>query len=246
MYLKSILAAGAIVALAGCSSMHNEPPGAQPLEEQTLATQAADVLQRQMQQPPDKRIPQALLADARCVGVFPSFTKAAFIVGGASGHGIVVCRNQNAQGNGWKHASPAFYTLTSGSVGFQAGIQSSGVILLFLTQQGANALTQNNVKFGADIGIAAGPLGWHAGFNGAPAAVVSYQVNKSGLFAGINLNGTKLSFDRASTSDVYDNQQITGPQEVLFRMNKVPSSVDVFNNTLAQIASQSSSSAISR
>lgn len=237
MYLKSIVAIGAAVVLAGCASMHDEPPGAQPLEEQTLATQAADVLQTVMNEPPKKQIPQSLLQNARCIGVFPSFTQAAFIVGGARGHGIIACQNQN--GEGWDDASPAFYTLTSGSIGFQAGIQSSGVILLFMTQEGMSALTADNINFGSDIGIAAGPLGWHASIQGSPAAVVSYQVSRSGLFAGINLNGTKLSFDRTSTSDVYDNQQISGPQDVLFQMDQVPSSVNIFNNTLAQMSSRS-------
>ncbi|HET6655822.1 MAG TPA: lipid-binding SYLF domain-containing protein [Gammaproteobacteria bacterium] len=235
MYLKSIVAIGAAVILAGCASMHNEPPGAQPLEEQTLATQAADVLQTVMNEPPQKRIPQALLKNARCIGVFPSFTQAAFIVGGARGHGIIACQNEN--GGGWNDASPAFYTLTSGSIGFQAGIQSSSVVLLFLDPEATNALTASTIKFGSDITVAAGPLGWNASIEGAPAAIVSYQVSSSGLFAGINLNGTKLAFDQTSTSDIYDNQQISGPQEVLFQMNKVPSSVNIFNNTLAKISS---------
>ncbi|HET7369281.1 MAG TPA: lipid-binding SYLF domain-containing protein [Gammaproteobacteria bacterium] len=236
MYLKSIAAIGAAVVLAGCASMHDEPAGAQPLEEQTLATQAADTLQTVMNEPPPNRIPQSLLKNARCIGVFPSFTQAAFIVGGARGHGIIACQNQNSQG--WNDASPAFYTLTSGSIGFQAGIQSSGVVLLFMTQEGVNALTADNIKFGSDIGVAAGPLGWHASVQDSPAAIVSYQVSTSGLFAGINLNGTKLAFDRTSTSDVYDNQPVSGPQEVLFQMNKVPSSVNIFNNTLAKMVSQ--------
>lgn len=234
MYLKSLTAACAVLALVGCTTMHNEPPGAQPLEEQSLATQAADVLQKEMQQSPDKRIPQALIASARCIAVFPKFTKAAFIVGGASGNGIVACRDKNSQS--WHNASPAFYTLRAGSVGFQWGIQSSGVVLLFLTQQGVNALTQNNVKLGADIGIAAGPIGWNASVTGAPAAVVSYQVSSKGLFAGISLSGSVLNFDRTSTGDVYNNKN-PDAQQVLFQMNKVPSSVDVYNQQLAQLSS---------
>lgn len=239
MYLKSILAAGAVVALAGCASMHNTPPNAPPREEQALATKAANVLQEQMTLPENKRIPRALLAKARCIGVFPSFTKAAFVVGGARGHGIIACQSQNGQS--WNSASPAFYTLSSGSVGFQAGVQSSSIILLFLSPQASNALTSNDIKFGADVGIAAGPVGWNASVNNAPAAVVSYQVSSNGLFAGISLSGSTLRYDQTSTSDVY-HQQIADPQAVLFQMNTVPSSVNVFNDALARYTAPASNS----
>lgn len=238
MYLKSLITASAVLALVGCTTMHNEPPGAKPLEEQTLATKAANVLQKEMQQPLAKRIPKALIAGARCIAVFPSFTKAAFIVGGASGNGIIACRGRNSQS--WNNASPAFYTLRTGSIGFQGGIQTSSIILLFLTANGANALTADTINFGADVAITAGPVGWRAGVSGPPSAVVSYQVSNTGLFAGISLNGSKLSFDRTSTSDIYDEQSISGPQSVLFQMNVVPSSVDIYNQTLAQLDSKTS------
>lgn len=236
MQLKSLMAGLAILALAGCASMHNEPPGAVPQEEQMLANQATDVLHTAMHKSPSKRIPRALLNSARCIGVFPSFTQAAFIVGGAQGKGIIACQNES--GTGWNDASPAFYTMTSGSIGFQAGIQSSSIILLFLTSKGVDALTSSQIRLGSDITVAAGPLGWNASIEHAPAAIVSYQVAASGLFAGINLNGTKLSFDRTSTSDVYDNRSIAGPQDVLFRMDVVPASVNSYNRTLAQITSE--------
>lgn len=223
-----------LLTLAGCASLHNARPSEAAFEQQQLATQAADVLQNAMNKAPAKRIPQALLESARCIGVFPSFTQAAFIVGGSRGHGIIACQDQ--VDSGWTDASPAFYTLTSGSIGFQAGIQSSSIIMLFLTQAGVNTLTSSKIKLGSEITVAAGPVGWNANIQGAPAAIVSYQIASTGLFAGINLNGTKLSFDRTSTSDIYDEQKIAGPAQVLLHMDVVPSRVEMYNRKLAQMA----------
>lgn len=234
MYTKSLVAVCAALALAGCASMHNEAPSGQPLEESALATQAANVLQQQMQQPPQERIPKALVDDARCVGVFPSFTKVAFIVGGAQGHGIIVC--QSADGEGWSDASPAFYTLTAGSIGFQAGFQSSSVILLFMNTRAVQALTNPTIKFGAGISVAAGPVGWQADVQAAPAPIISYQASTSGVFAGINLGGSTLSFDQTSTSDIYDDRPTPNPRKVLFEMDVVPSSVDVYNQAVARFS----------
>ncbi|MDN5864354.1 MAG: lipid-binding SYLF domain-containing protein [Gammaproteobacteria bacterium] len=240
MYAKSLLtacAAGAVLTLAGCSSMHNVAPSSQPLEESALATEAAKVLQRQMEHPPQNRIPHALIDDARCVGVFPSFTKVAFVVGGAQGKGIIVC--QSPDGESWSNASPALYTLTGGSIGFQAGVQSSSVILLFLNTEAVQALTNPTIKFGAGISVAAGPLGWQADVQGAPAPIISYQVSTSGLFAGVNLGGSTLSFDQTSTSDIYDDQPTPNPHTVLFEMDVVPSSVNVYNQAVADFADTS-------
>lgn len=230
--VKSIIAIAALAVLAGCATTNNSEQG-QPLQEQELATQAADVLQAQAQQPADKRIPEALVNDARCIAVFPSVTQVAFIVGGKRGHGLLACRKQGGQ-RGWTRAAPVFYTLTGGSVGFQAGAQSSSLILLFLTPDSVRQLTQNDIKFGADVGIAAGPVGYNASVQGAPAPVVSYRRSK-GLFAGVNLNGSTMNFDADSTEAVY-GQQVADPHTVLFQMNRVPSSVDAFNQALAKLA----------
>ncbi|HET7675319.1 MAG TPA: lipid-binding SYLF domain-containing protein [Gammaproteobacteria bacterium] len=230
---KAILIFIAGAAIAGCATSGSQP--GQPAEEQQLASDAAGVLQTQMEKPMNQRIPAALVENARCIGVFPAVNQAAFIVGGRHGRGLIACRQSNSQG--WNDAAPAVYSLSAGSIGFQAGAEQSSVILLFMTPQSTQRLTDNNVKLGADVGIAAGPLGWNADVHRTPAPVISYQSSK-GLFAGVNLNGTSMSFDQDATQNVY-GQQVSDPGQVLFQSNRVPSSVDRFSQALAQLESSS-------
>src|SRR6266853_168834 len=82
--------------------------------EEKRLQEAADVLQ-ELHATPDKDIPQDLWDKASCVAVLPGVKKAAFILGGEYGKGVLSCRN----GNGW--TAPAFMMLAKGSVGFQIG-----------------------------------------------------------------------------------------------------------------------------
>ena len=52
---------------------------------------------------PDKGIPEDLLDRAYCVAIVPGVKKAAFILGGKYGKGVLLCRDQNK--TGW--AGPA-------------------------------------------------------------------------------------------------------------------------------------------
>src|SRR5699024_4938920 len=117
--------------------------------------------------------------------------------------------------------APAFYTLTGGSVGLQAGAQSSSVILLFLDENGANELRNDNFTLGSDISIAAGPVGYNASIGGPPASVVSYTTNSKGLFAGINLGGATLDFNKDANENVY-GPQADDADAVLFQIHTAP------------------------
>lgn len=236
-----------VVALAGCSAMgtsgsnaNGNSSNSQP--EQALSTQAASVLQRQMGRPPQKRIPKALINGAKCIAVFPSVVQAGFIVGGKRGHGVVSCRDPKT--GQWDEAAPAFYTLTGGSVGLQAGVKSSSIILLFLDRDGVDNLLRSHIKLGSDIGITAGPKGYHASIQGAPAPVVSYTASSQGLFAGVNLQGSSLSFDRQSNLNVYDTGSVS-PRQVLFDIHRVPPGMEAFNRALSQFAPASQARSLS-
>src|SRR6476620_1653963 len=62
------------------------------IKEQQRIQEAATVL-REIRATPDKDIPQQLWEDAECVLVVPSLKKAAFIVGGEYGRGLMSCRH---------------------------------------------------------------------------------------------------------------------------------------------------------
>src|SRR3954463_15749655 len=89
---------------------------------------AAEVLQ-ELHATPDRDVPQELWDKAECVVVIPNVKKAAFIVGGEYGKGVLSCRN-TASPTGW--TAPAFMMLAKGSVGFQIGGEAAGLGVLGL------------------------------------------------------------------------------------------------------------------
>ena len=87
---------------------------------------------------PDGAIPD-IVDRARCVIVMPGVKKAAFIVGGEFGKGVVSCRTNR----GW--STPVFLTLEKGSVGAQIGAESTDVVLLVMNEHGIERLLQDKV-----------------------------------------------------------------------------------------------------
>jgi lipid-binding SYLF domain-containing protein len=113
---------------------------------------AATVL-REIHSAPDKDIPQDLWQKAQCVAVIPSVKKAAFIIGGEYGKGVMSCR----EGNAW--SAPSFVLLEKGSVGFQIGGESVDLVLLVMNDHGVNRLLEDKVALGGEASIAGGPVG---------------------------------------------------------------------------------------
>ena len=109
---------------------------------------------------PSRRFAPKSLTDfwtrARCVVVMPDLKKAAFIVGGEYGKGVMSCR----AGDQW--SAPVFMQLAKGSWGFQAGVEQADVVLLVMNEKGVQKLLQNKVTLGADASVAAGPVGRRA------------------------------------------------------------------------------------
>src|ERR1700676_1507514 len=136
---------------------------------------------------PDKAIPDDLWNKARCVLVIPSLKKAAFIVGGEYGSGVMSCRT-----TGW--TAPVFMQLAKGSWGFQIGAEEVDLVLLVMNQRGVDKLLQDKVSLGADASVAAGPVGRSAAVATdaqMKAEMLSYS-RAQGLFAGLDLSGGVL------------------------------------------------------
>jgi lipid-binding SYLF domain-containing protein len=136
---------------------------------------------------PDMTWLQRNLGDAKAVLIAPRITKAGFIVGGSGGRGVVFARDPDT--GSW--AGPAFYTLATASVGFQAGIAVSEVVTLVMTDRGLNSLLSSSFRIGADASIAAGPVGAGAQSN-LTADLISFSRAK-GVYGGLNLHGTIVS-----------------------------------------------------
>jgi lipid-binding SYLF domain-containing protein len=164
-------------------------------------------------------IAQDLWTRARCVAVLPELKKAAFIVGGEYGKGVMSCR----AGDQW--SAPMFMQLAKGSWGFQAGAEQADIVLLVMNEAGAQKLLQNKVNLGADASVAAGPLGRRGGVStdaAVTAEILSYSRSR-GLFAGIDISGGVLRPDEEVNVSVYGagstartilaNREISAPPE---------------------------------
>jgi len=147
----------------------------------------------------DKDIPEELWEKAACVAVIPSVKKAAFIVGGEYGKGVISCR----EGKDW--SAPSFLVIEKGSVGFQLGAETVDLVLLVMNDRGVHRLLEDKVALGAEASIAAGPVGRDArAMTDAQlkAEMLSYS-RSQGLFAGIDLTGGVLKPDRDDNRDLY-------------------------------------------
>ena len=160
--------------------------------------EAATVL-KEIHAAPDKDIPMELWEKAHCVAVIPSVKKAAFIIGGEYGKGVLSCRN----GADW--SAPSFLNLQKGSVGFQIGGESVDLVLLFMTDQSVNRLFDNKIALGAETSVAGGPVGRDARAitdGQLKAQILSYS-RAQGLFAGIDLTGGVLKADSSENKEFY-------------------------------------------
>src|SRR4051812_44127377 len=170
----------------------------------------AAVVLEELHQTPDKDIPTELWNKASCVAVFPSVKKAAFIVGGEYGKGVITCRRPN----GW--SAPSFMRIEKGSVGFQIGGSMVDLVLLVMNDHGLDKLLDNKVALGAEASVAGGPVGRDArALTDAQlkAQILSYS-RSQGLFAGIDLTGGVLKPDRDDNRELYGRE--IPAREILF------------------------------
>lgn len=152
---------------------------------------------------PEKGIPRDLLNKANCVIVYPSVKKAAFIVGGSYGRGLITCRRGANFSGHW--GAPAMFALEGGSFGFQIGAQATDFVLLVMNESGARSVLSSKVKLGADASAAAGPVGRDTSAETdvvLKAEILSYS-RAQGLFAGVSLEGSTMRSDDGANKALY-------------------------------------------
>ncbi|NYZ62076.1 lipid-binding SYLF domain-containing protein [Luteimonas deserti] len=172
---------------------------------------------------PESGIPDKLLDEARAIIVIPDTVKAGLIIGGRRGHGLMSVRTADGT---W--SNPAFVRITGGSIGFQAGVQSSDVVLVFRNERSLESIVNGKFTLGADAGVAAGPVGRNAAAltDGQLKAEIWSWSRARGLFAGVALDGAVLQIDDEANSAVYGST--TTPRAILEnRPGQAPSSAIV-------------------
>jgi len=152
-----------------------------------------------------------LLEKAKAVVIAPSLLKGAFVVGVSGGNAVAMFRDEKTG----ELSEPAFYTIGGASYGLQAGGKSSEVILLAMTDRGANSLLGNSLKLGAGAGIAAGPvgIGVHAATANLSADILSFS-RSEGLYGGISLDGAVIAA-RGSLNQAFYNDPEISPMGIL-------------------------------
>jgi lipid-binding SYLF domain-containing protein len=166
--------------------------------EKERLSEAAAVLQARAETP-EHEIPTDTANRAACVIVMPSVKKAAFIVGGEFGKGVLTCRTDR----GW--SAPAFVQLDKGSVGFQAGAEEIELVLLVMNRRGLDRLLRDKVTLGAGMSVAAGPVGGTASAGTDAqfrAEILSYSRSR-GAFIGADISGGLLGADMHANRTVY-------------------------------------------
>jgi len=162
------------------------------------AQNAGDVI-GDLNRTPETGIPKYLMDRAYGIAVFPHVVKAAFIVGGSWGKGLLSVRRDGR----WE--SPIYVELTGGSFGFQIGGEATDLVLVFTDRKGVDSLLSAKLKLGADASVAAGPVGREAEASTdikLNASIYAYSRSR-GLFAGIALDGAVMSLDNSSNRKVY-------------------------------------------
>lgn len=202
----SVMFSALLVVGVGCATHEHQArvnANGQPVPEER-----ADVLNRlsdsgkiltELTSAPDQGIPEAVLAEAKCVAIVPDMVKGGFVFGAQHGRGVATCRTAN----GW--SAPAFFTLTGGSWGAQIGAESVDLVMLAMNQQGIDQLLQSNWKIGAQGSVAAGPVGREASASTdwkLRSQLLTYSRTR-GLFAGLSLSGANVRQDDDSTKAFY-------------------------------------------
>jgi len=191
-------------ALAGCASAGRPVP---PSEPDALVEDARITLNNFLRDP-DQTWIQANLGSAKAVLIAPKIVKAGFIFGGSGGRAVLVAKD----GRVW--TGPAFYDLATASVGFQAGVEVSELVMIVMTEKGLNSLLSSSFKVGGDASVAAGPVG--AGAKSTVTAdLISFSRSK-GVYGGVNLDGTVVH-SNVGWNDAYYGKSNVLPPDILIR-----------------------------
>ncbi len=166
---------------------------------------------------PEEGIPEALLSNAYGIAIIPKVIKAAWVVGGRYGKGVILVRNERGR---W--GNPCFVRIVGGSVGWQIGVQSADIILVFKRKKSIDSITEGKIILGADAAVAAGPVGRRAEVSTdieLKAEIYSYSKSR-GLFAGISVEGSAIQIDEDANANFY-NRDYLSAHDILFGGNSL-------------------------
>lgn len=207
---RAILVAAFALLAAPMLAVAPRPALAQQ-EQQSLVDRATLTVQEMLTTGEGTHDAISTLRRARAVMVCPRVFRAGFILGGEGGSCVLVARDGAGS---W--SSPAFYQLGSGSFGLQIGIQDAMVMMMIMTDRGLQAVMDSQFKVGADASIAIATIG--GGIQGSTTAAAGADIvaiaRSRGLFAGLSLSGSILSY-RTDWARAYYGHEYSARQIVV-------------------------------
>lgn len=200
-----------LLAFAAILSVFQPTQTTQAQQMEAATVQAATAVLNESMATPGHRIPQAMLADAYGVAIIPNVIKGSFVIGARHGRGLLFIR----EADGIWHA-PVFVSLTGGNIGWQIGVQSSDIILVFKTQKSVQGILSGKLTIGADAAAAAGPVGRQTAMatDGQLKAEIYTYSRSRGLFAGVSIDGSVVRTDPLATSAYYHSAGAGQPMVV--------------------------------
>jgi len=185
-------------------------------------------------------IPANVFNAAEGIAIFPNMIKGGFILGVNYGNGLLMVRRPDRT---W--SPPVMCTMGGGSLGFQAGVQASDIVLVFATPRSLEGILRGDkVKLGADASVAVGPIGRaaDASTDARMGAEIYSYARARGLFLGVSVNGASLSVDPNANAMLYGRAGLT-PADVfqdrgLAFHPEVKALIDDLNTRTAQAAGQ--------
>ncbi len=174
--------------------------------EQEIVDQSVEIL-RAFHQMPEREIPRRILNDARGLAII-RVLKVGFGVSGKGGEGVVVARTAH----GW--SGPTFIGLGGAGWGLQIGAQLTDFIFVLNNDAAVRAFSRDgNVKLGADVSAAAGPVGRDVQADVTPTAAVYTYSRSQGLFAGVSIEGAIIGMQKTGNARYYG--RVVGARSIL-------------------------------
>jgi lipid-binding SYLF domain-containing protein len=182
---------------------------------------------------PEKGIPPVLLQNASGIAIIPGVIKAGFILGGRYGRGILEVREKDGT---W--SNPIFIIVAGGSIGWQIGVESIDIILVFKSDRSIKGMMKGKFTLGADASVAAGPVGRQASASTdilLQSEIYSYSRSR-GLFAGLAIDGAVIHINYDADEAFYGKGYAL-PSDIIGNTSlKVPPVVDRLKKLLNEHA----------
>lgn len=146
-----------------------------------------------------------VLHAAKGIFIIPHYGKGGFIVGGQGGGGVVLAQHDGA----W--SSPAFYSISGGSIGAQAGGEGGAIAMILMTQKAVNRFerSSNGWSLNGNAGLTVVKWSGKTQTNTNRGDVILWS-NTSGLYGGLTASVTHISPDTKMDRAYYHRPVTSG------------------------------------